>query len=212
MMAEEQIKILKMLEAGQISTAEAAQLLAALDPASERQQEREQDEQGERGDPAPTEWTQSRGEYQEAPGGPGEKWRGFWVYPLLAGGVVLFVGALVVSLVYATRAGRGWLLCGWPPLFVGLAIMLLAFWARQATWMHLRVQEEGKRKIAFSFPLPLALAAWAVRLAQPFVPQLQESGVDDLIIALRASGSRGEPFFIDVQDDENGERVQLYIG
>jgi hypothetical protein len=36
--------------------------------------------------------------------------------------------------------------------------------------------------------------------------------VDDLILALRESSSRGEPLFIDVQDDQDGERVELYIG
>jgi hypothetical protein len=76
----------------------------------------------------------------------------------------------------------------------------------------LRISEEGKRKVAFSFPLPLSLTALAVRMAQPFVPQLRDTGVDDLIIALRESSSRGEPLFIDVQDDQDGERVELYIG
>jgi hypothetical protein len=78
--------------------------------------------------------------------------------------------------------------------------------------MHVRIKEEGKRKIAFSFPLPLTLAAWVVRVAQPFVPQLQDTGVDDLIIALRESAAHGQPFSIDVQDDEEGEHVQIYIG
>jgi hypothetical protein len=93
-----------------------------------------------------------------------------------------------------------------------LAIVLLAWWARNATWLHVRVSEGGKRKVAFSFPVPLALAAWGIRVAQPFVPQLKETGVDDLIVALCDSTSRGEPFHIDVQDDEDGERVEVYIG
>jgi hypothetical protein len=78
--------------------------------------------------------------------------------------------------------------------------------------LHVRVSEGDSRKVAFSFPVPLALAAWGIRVAQPFVPQLRETGVDDLIVALRDSTSEGEPFFIDVQDDEEGERVQVYIG
>ena len=51
-----------------------------------------------------------------------------------------------------------------------------------------------------------------MRIAQPFIPQLEDTGVDDLIIALRDSASSGEPLFIDVQDDEEGERVQIYFG
>jgi hypothetical protein len=78
--------------------------------------------------------------------------------------------------------------------------------------MHLRISEGGQRKMAFSFPLPLGLAVWAVRFAQPFVPQLRRSGVDDLILALGQSTGRGEPISIDVQDDERGERVEVYFG
>jgi hypothetical protein len=66
--------------------------------------------------------------------------------------------------------------------------------------------------MALSFPLPLTLAAWALRLAQPFVPQLRDTGVDDLIIALRHSTAEGQPLVVDVQDDETGERVEIYIG
>ncbi len=66
--------------------------------------------------------------------------------------------------------------------------------------------------MAFSFPVPLAFAAWGIRVAEPFVPQLKDTGVDDLIVALRDSTSEGEPFYIDVQDDEEGERVEVYIG
>jgi hypothetical protein len=67
-------------------------------------------------------------------------------------------------------------------------------------------------KMALSLPLPLTLAAWVVRVAQPFVPQLRDTGVDDLIIALRHSSAEGQPLVVDVQDDESGEEVQIYIG
>lgn len=191
---EERLEILKMVEAGQVDAAEAAVLLAALD---------EQQPAAAPEAPLPT---PSQAETSES------RWARFWIYPMLTGGGVLISGSLVMALIYATDAAQGWLVCGWLPMILGLLIVLLALWTRRATWMHLRISEGGKRKIAFSFPLPLTLAAWVMRLAQPFVPQLQETGVDDLIIALRESTSQGEPFFVDVQDDEDGERVELYIG
>lgn len=191
---EERLEILKMVEAGQVDAAEAAVLLAALD---------EQQPAAAPEAPLPT---PSQAETSES------RWARFWIYPMLTGGGVLIGGSLVMALIYATDAAQGWLVCGWLPMILGLLIVLLALWTRRATWMHLRISEGGKRKIAFSFPLPLTLAAWVMRLAQPFVPQLQETGVDDLIIALRESTSQGEPFFVDVQDDEDGERVELYIG
>jgi hypothetical protein len=194
MREEERLQILNMLQAGQIGAEEAARLLSAL-------------EEPQEGAPVetlpPTSKPAERRESRRAR---------FWIYPMMAGGVVVLLGALVTGLVYATGTARGWLLCGWLPMLLGLTVMVLAVWTRRAAWLHLRISEGGRRKMAFSFPLPLTLAAWAVRIAQPFVPQLQESGVDDLIIALRESTGRGEPFYIDVQDNDEGERVEVYIG
>jgi hypothetical protein len=131
---------------------------------------------------------------------------------MMAGGGILILGALIMALVYATSAARGWLVCGWLPMLLGLGIMLLVLWSRRAPWLHVRISEEGKRKMTLSFPVPLTLAAWVVRIIQPFVPQLRETGVDELILALRDSRVRGEPLFVDVQDDEEGERVEVYFG
>jgi hypothetical protein len=195
-MEEEQLQILHMLEAGQIDADEAAALLAALDTDGPEVVEEEVVLPPEPG-PAPR---------------PGEQWARFWVYPLMAGGVVLIVGALVMGLVYSADAARGWLVCGWLPMILGCVVILLAWWSRNARWLHLRISEGGRRKIAFSFPLPLGLAAWGLRVAQPLVPQLRETGVDDLIIALRDNLSGDEPLFVDVQNEEEGERVQVYIG
>lgn len=193
-MEEERLQILNMLQASQIDAEEAARLLSAL-------------EQPQEGAPVETLPPAFRpAERQES------RWARFWIYPMMAGGVVVLLGALVTGLVYATDTARGWLVCGWLPMLLGLTVMVLALWTRRAAWLHLRISEGGRRKMAFSFPLPLTLAAWAVRVAQPFVPQLQESGVDDLIIALRESTGRGEPFYIDVQDDDEGERVEVYVG
>lgn len=192
-MAEEHLRILKMVEDGTIGADEAASLLEALDSGGA--------EEGEEGAVS----SPDRGTHPE-------KWTRFWIYPLMAGGAVLILGSLMMGLVYATDAARGWRVCGWLPMILGLVVMLLAWWTRRAKWLHLRISEEGRRKIAISFPLPLTLAAWGLRVAQPFVPQLKETGVDDLIIALRDGAIRDEPLFVDVQDDQDGERVQVYIG
>jgi len=201
-MENERLEILKMVEAGQIDAQEAAMLLSALDEAEAQ-------------DPpdAPAEaFAQTVTPAPESLQNRENRWARFWVYPMMAGGITLILGSLAIGMIYATGAALGWLVCGWLPMLLGLLVVFLALWSRQATWMHLRISEGGQRKVAFSFPLPLTLAAWAVRIAEPFVPQLRETGVDDLIVALRESGSQGEPFSIDVQDDQEGERVELYIG
>lgn len=187
-MSEERLKILKMVETGEIDAEQAAILLVNL-------------ETPEPSVPEPQRFEQPRA-----------AWARFWIYPLMAGGAILLVGALIMGLVYATGAARGWQLCGWPLLFLGLIVILLALWSRSARWLHIRISEGGDQTMTFGFPLPLTLAAWVLKIAQPFVPQLRETGVDDLLIALRDGATGDEPFFIDVQDDEKGERVQLYLG
>jgi len=198
-MEEERLRILEMVGAGEITAEQASELLAALNTAEA--QELQTEEAGSAMSPnlPPAELRENR-------------WARFWIYPLMAGGVVLILGALIMGLVYSTGAARGWRVCGWLPMILGLGVMLIAWWTRSATWLHLRVSEEDGHNVAFSFPLPLTLAAWVLRLAQPFVPQLKDTGVDDLIIALRQGKSRNEPLFIDVEDDEKGERVEIYIG
>ena len=191
-MEEERLRILEMVGAGDITPEQAAELLAALDTPEEA---------AAAGPPSlpPADLRENR-------------WARFWIYPLMAGGIVLILGAFIMALVYSTSAAPGWRVCGWLPMILGLGVMLIAWWTRSATWLHLRVREEDGRKVAFSFPLPLTLAAWVLRLAQPFVPQLKDTGVDDLIIALRQGKSRNEPLLINVEDDEKGESVEIYIG
>jgi hypothetical protein len=192
-MEQERLKILEMLAAGRIGAEEAAQLLEALEPA--------QVEVG--GEAVQSEAPHIR---------PGGRWAHFWIYPLVGGGVLLALGALIYALIYGGDAARGWLVCGWLPMIFGAMVMLLAWWSRQARWLHLRISEQGRRRMAFSFPLPLGLTAWVLRIAQPFVPRLRETGADDLIIALRDNVTQDEPFYVDIQDDENGEHVEVYVG
>jgi hypothetical protein len=212
-METERIDILKKLEAGEIDVEQAAAQLAAV----EKPRTGALSAAGPEGSASDTPPAEDPGVEVLPPAAgptqlPESRWASFWIYPMLAGGGVLILGALIMALVYATGAARGWLVCGWLPMLLGLGVILLALWTRRAPWLHVRVSEGGKRKIALSFPLPLTLAAWVVRLIQPFVPQLRESAVDELILALRDSRVPGEPLFVDVQDDEAGERVEVYFG
>lgn len=205
-MDEERTKILKMLQAGQINAEQAAMLLTAARPAPGVA---DGDEATPAGEPLPA------GPAARTPGAADrlqERWATFWIYPLLVGSGVVILGSLVMVLTYAAHAARFWrMCCGWLPLTVGAVIVLLAWWSRRAKWLHVRVREQDGRKVAISLPLPLTLVAWVLRIVQPFVPKLRDTGVDDLIIALRDSPP-GQPLSVDVEDGEDGEQVQVYFG
>jgi hypothetical protein len=193
-MEEERFKILNMIQTGQIDTEQATQLLASLEAANDPE-------------PSPPRTLASDAQYA-----PGRKWSDFWIYPLMAGGGMLVLGALAAAWLSSAGLALPSCVCGWFPMLLGLLIVFLAWWSRSARWLHLRISGEGRRRIALSFPLPLSLAAWVLRFAQPFLPQLAETGVDDLLIALRDADIDDEALFIDVQDEEDGEHVQVYIG
>jgi hypothetical protein len=198
-MSEERTQVLEMLQAGKISAEEAMQLLDALNGVGQASDVVEED--------AP-----------EAPSADVPNVGSLWLYPTIAGAVVMAVGAPLMALGLTGQAAVFWsLLCGWIPFFIGLAILTLGVWSRTARWFHLRITNEhsGKRTFVLGLPLPLTLAAWVLKMVRPFVPQLRETGVDEAILSLRDGlGSKGndEPFIIDVHDDDEGEHVQIYIG
>jgi hypothetical protein len=192
-MENRQLEILRRLQEGEIDADEAAALLGAVGTAEES--------------PA----GEAIGVVQGPARRPEGHWAHFWIYPFAVGAALLALGALCLTLVYGAGAGWGCALCGWPVALLGLAAVLLALWSRRARWLHLRVKEAEGKKVAISFPLPLTLAAWVVRIAQPFVPKLRETGVDDLIVAL-SRNPHDEPLSIQVDEGEGGDKVDIYIG
>jgi hypothetical protein len=185
--------ILRRLQAGEIDAATAAQLLSEAAPAAEP-------ETGE-----------DIRVVEEAGQTPRAHWRRYWVYPAAAGAVVLALGLFVVTIITAAGRGRGWLVCGWPLLVLGALVLVLSVWSRWTRWLHVRIREKGGKRIAISFPLPLGPAAWILRIVQPFVPKLKNTGLDDLIIAMRHS-KQDELLHVQVQEGEDEDQVEVYIG
>lgn len=196
------MEVLRRLQAGEIDAQAALELLREMEPAqsgAEAAQAPQQPLEGEVIRAAPS-----------AAERPPRHWAGFWLYPLAAAGAMLALGMLVLALVMGTGAARGWQVCGWLPLTLGVLGLLFALWSRSAKWLHIRVKEKGGKRIPISFPVPLTLTAWALRIAAPFVPQLRETGVDEMILAFR-DAKRDEPLHVKV-DDPDGDQVEIYIG
>jgi hypothetical protein len=136
--------------------------------------------------------------------------RHLWLVPLAAGAFVAAVGTGIVVLIQASSPGSFFLICGLLPLLLGLAVIGLAFWSRTARWLHVRIR--GEQRITLSFPLPLRFGGWLLRLARPYVPQLRDTALDEVILSLDQGLADEGGVFVDVHDDETGEHVQVYIG
>lgn len=185
---EERIRILEQIEAGRISVEEGVRRLERLSAGGDPLE-----------DPSPP---------AVRPALVRALWQAvFWTGVVLAAG-----GALLVAAVSARRIAPAWPVCGGPLLLLGLATAAVGLWLRRARWFALRVRERDGKRIAFAFPLPLAPIAWLLRVLGPFVPQLRDTGVDEVILALREELRAGRPLVVEVDEGERGERVQVYFG
>ncbi|HHS97606.1 MAG TPA: hypothetical protein ENK08_06860 [Chloroflexi bacterium] len=121
-------------------------------------------------------------------------------------------GALLAGMVVASWVSHLWLICGGPMLLLGLTAVALGLWLRRARWFALRVRERDGEGMAFAFPLPLTPIAWLLRIFGPFIPQLRDTGVDEVILALRRELRAGRPFVVEVDEGQGEERIQVYFG
>jgi len=197
-MSQERRKILAMVENGRITPEEAAHLLELLPENSSPDPES-----------APVERSAS-----ETPTDDEGEWvrrRLYWAYLLAAGVIVMLVGGAVLTATSTRgRASLGTWLCGWLPLFLGLSIATVAAWSRTARWVLLRVRDR-ESALSLGFPLPLRFSAAVLGVARRLIPRLRETRIDEAILSLRDGLEDDQPIIITVDDEEEGEHVQIYI-
>ncbi len=144
------------------------------------------------------------------------RWRRWWAIPLLVGAAFSFWGGLFMYLALRVTGGIGlWFLGAAVPFALGLLVMALAFQSRTAPWLHLRVQQKpGARpqRIAISFPLPVGPTAWFLRTFGSYIPQVKENSLDEIILAVGRSATPENPIYIQVDEGDDGEKVEIYIG
>jgi hypothetical protein len=236
----ERIRILEMIERGELSADEGIRRMAALggegDPLPEPESAMSLLERIERGELSPTAAIAKMGSGAQAAAGERievlhgqtasrppisddelERWRRWWQIPLYLGlAVVLFSSYWAYSAFESAGGVSFWFFCAWAPLLAGLALLLLAWGSRSGTWVHVRVNEppkEGKSgtRVAVSIPLPLGFTMWVLRNFGHYFPEMPHTSVDELLQALGNSAKAGEPLYVNV-DDEDGTHVEVYIG
>jgi SHOCT-like domain len=227
----ERMKILEMIDEGEISLSDGLQLLEALTgqtPAPVRGLSDENapppDDTAEPStvpttepDDPPEVFVLDAPDYHESSGsGPDiSHWHGWWKYIFWTGAAVMIFGALLLALAIEYSAAGFWYFCAAVPFLLGLGVLFLGWYSRTSRWIHIRVRQppgEWPTNIALSMPLPIRPTAWFVRVFGRWIPQLDATGLDELITALDQSTTPENPLFVQVQDDEDGEEVEIFIG
>jgi hypothetical protein len=142
------------------------------------------------------------------------KWRSWWWIPLTIGISITVVSGLLMFSAYQSSGFGFWFACLWFPLLFGVVIMSLAAASRTTRWLHVRVhQEPGEwpRTIAISLPIPIRFTAWLLRIVKPHIHNMDKTNLDEIILALEKT-SPDQPFYVRVDEDETGEKVEVYIG
>lgn len=209
MSSEERKKILQMVADGRISAEEAATLMRALDD-----------------DPAEADVevlgvaSGMGGERSDAPEFDEVRRRAG-----LFSGAFLWIGIFFTVFsawgMFAVQQNAGmnfWFYCLGMPLILGIVLTVLGAGSRTSRWLYVNVDRtrsrdsDGPRNISIALPLPLGLAGWFLRNFGSRISGLRNTNVDEVVEAISMAKNISEPLIIHVDDDDDGERVQVFIG
>jgi hypothetical protein len=203
---ESKIEILKKVESGILSVEEGSDLLNIFDKAEEESFETGATSRSAELEPMePIEKPQANG-----------CWKAAWSMILVGGAVLTGFSAYWVYQAFENK-GFGWgFFLSWIPLVLGVFIMIGGWILLESPWMHVRIHSKEDNKkvhIVFSMPVPLRLARWVFRTFGHYMPpEVREKGVDEMLEAIEESMKAGEPFHVQVDDDKDGSKVEVFIG
>ncbi len=206
MSSEEKKKILQMVEEGKISAEEALTLIKALEetPADDEIEviDAEADPGGDRSAGLEFEEVKSRA-------------KKYAMVPLGIGVVFTVLGAYwMYALVQNANYGF-WFFCAWFPLLLGILLLALTSGGLNTRWLYVNVdQQEGEwpQHITLGFPIPLGVVGWFLRNFGHYFRGMDKTNVDEILMALSLAKNLDEPLIVNVDEGDDGERVQVYIG
>lgn len=82
---------------------------------------------------------------------------------------------------------------------------------QKARWLRIRVTDQttGKKKVTVN--VPVGLVNVAMKMGAKFVPELEEMDSDQIMEAIEAIKSGAHGKIVDVEDEEDGERVEIFV-
>jgi hypothetical protein len=206
MSSEERKKILEMVADGKISAEEATRLMRALDESAEEEIQVIEAESG------------FSSEKVDAPEFDQVRRRA-----MRFSGVFLSIGIIFTVLsawaMFGIQKNNGlnfWFFCLTMPLFLGILLMMFGASSRTSRWIYVNVdrthQKEWPRNITLAFPLPLGLAAWFLKNFGGSISGFKNTNVDEILQAIAMAKNISEPLIVNVDEGNEGEKVQVFIG
>lgn len=144
------------------------------------------------------------------------RWKSYWMIPLWIGVGVTVVGGLLMYWAVEASGIGFWFYCASIPMILGVLLIVLAIQSRTAHWLHLRVRQspgERPQNINISFPIPINFTRWFIRTFRHRIPGMDNvpANADEILEAVKDGTSPDSPVYIQV-DDEDGEKVEIFIG
>lgn len=208
MSSEERRKILQMVADGKISAEEAATLMRALEESAE-----EEIKVIEAGSGAGEREARSDApEFEEVR----RRAIRFAMIPLWVGVIFTVLSAWAMFSIQQNAGLNFWFFCMSMPFVLGVLLIALAAGGRSARWLYVNVdrshQNEWPRNITLALPLPLGLVSWFLKNFGSQIEGLKRTTVDEVIMAIAMAKNITEPLIVHVDDGDDGERVQVFIG
>ncbi len=78
----------------------------------------------------------------------------------------------------------------------------------QARWMRIRVTDLNTGRAKVNVNLPMGLVSVGMKVGARFAPEMEDIDLDEIFQAIK-DGAQGQ--IVEVEDEEDNERVQIYI-
>ena len=146
--------------------------------------------------------------------GAATTWRRWWMLPVWGGVSLAVTGGLLMARTQQTSGISFWFFFASIPFVLGLLLIVLGLESRSWPWLYLHVEQskrEWPQQITFSMPIPMQPVAGFLRRFGHYIPHMQTDSLNQVIQAIGETTNPENPIFIKVEDDD-GERVEIYIG